>query len=1108
MKRLSLLALAAAAIAAAADPATIAPAEPALLGAKAVLAAALRPPEKAAPKPVEPSDDDRYREALGRLRAAGGAGPSAADWLAAVDCGLRLPPDGRNRSGLLWDLLDSLPGPREWDALRAGLRERAAGEPPPAGPWVLPALRVAVEFLAGGGRGVPEEAFAPFAAAAAPEGVDPGRFDRARAALRRAMENPGQPAPAPFSATRFEARLDRALRGTASERLVWPAEVAALPDETRTPLLRRALAGANPWETGLDSDLPPAVADRLVEAATADPAACGPAAWALVRMDDARGRALFDALVAAHDPLGGIRRRMREAAADLAADAADALVAPEPPDPEDVFDRNDYRGEPGAYAGLLANAVKAELDAGRLASAEALAAPLEPSDWPAVCALGRPLVPSRSFETWIAFLEPRLPAGAALLDSPLLTAWEVACAETAPERFPDAFRARLGDAADSRRAAEELARFRLRVARLEGHLDAVGESVFAGVEDNVRDLLETERPGGVAAWCARLAALGETKRLSAALDRVLGSAAAMWTEGWISSPVWAVRRLAEAGRPADAEALARDALRHGARRSGGWFFDGVVDEDPAVALLWLYVRAGRPRDALEFAAGWPFWNDPGLPAPCCRSEPDETPALLAQALASAGGDEGAATAETIARIALLGHRVYRWEDRPTIDDWPGDVLAATMPPERFRALLDGLLLARPRHEWLWRWKARSLLRDGELDAAEAAARRAVALESDGRGRARDALADVLDARGGPDARAAAAALRRGATAERAASLAEGTLDDGLRSLAIRRLEAAARLAADAPDVGWKIAALLRRAGRAQEADALAADALRNAGAWLGPVDGVRFGDDAARAAAEAILPALAEAPDAGANVRFLLARLRAAQGRTDDAIDECGRALALDPGHFAAAAEMLRLCDEAGRPAAERGRLQTLLARLDPCFEAERGTAPSRIVDWPGLWRAFDDAAAAAPPVWTPKEEILYRFAAAARIADAQRAAKRAAAAAAAEEAGAGPDAGADETGGDGWGERLRFEPGDLDPFAGHSPVRLLGQAPWCWRLVDLASVLSGDVRPVRRARSRRRDDEDAVSYCIAPGPSHESAADRETDPWSAAGDDAYFYDD
>ena len=144
---LSLAAFAPLVAARAEDPATNAPAaDPAaIVGAKAVIAAALRPEPKPA---AETNGWDRFLLAVRALEdrqteTRGAVDPAA--WLAAVDLALAVEPDARRTidakaapsngdalsptvRGELRALLSVLPGPSGWDAIRAGLRERAERE--------------------------------------------------------------------------------------------------------------------------------------------------------------------------------------------------------------------------------------------------------------------------------------------------------------------------------------------------------------------------------------------------------------------------------------------------------------------------------------------------------------------------------------------------------------------------------------------------------------------------------------------------------------------------------------------------------------------------------------------------------------------------------------------------------------------------------------------------------------------------------------------------------------------------------------------------------------------------------------------------------------------
>ena len=1092
-------------------PATNAPAlgSEAMAGAKAVLAAALRAPAPKAAPPAGTNDVTRYDAALETLdrRAAEGNGAvPAADWLAAVDCAMRLPADGANKPirARLEDLVRRFPGPRDWDAVRAGLRERAAaaaGAPPPAGPWLLPALRTVADFLGEGGRGVPADAFAPFAAAAAPEGVDSNRLDRARAALRRAMEKPGEPSPAPFSLARFERKLDRALRGTTSEQLAWPEELEALPDETLAPLLRRALAGTTDGNGILGFQcLSSNMAARLVAAALADPAACGPAAWALTMPGYAGGRALFDALVAANDPLGAIRKRMREAAADAEDDVEDSLSAPRPIRAADVFGWRDFDTTLSLYAQSLPLLIGSALDDGRLDEAEALAAPLASADWDAVFVLGHMPRPERSFAAWRAFLEPRLPEGEDLLESPFLVRYAGVCRDEAPERYFEIVRARLGAAADTPDGTNVLEGFRVDVATRTGDLDTVEAAVRAEIERTGEGSPRWRYRSREERWGFALATMGETARLSDALDRILARLATQREEGSRWAPFWVVRSLAALGRFADAEALVRDAL-DATRTSYERLDNDSYNDEPAAELVWLYAQAGRPGDALAFAAGWPKWDHAQLGGDSLRVDPFSVPAMIAGAFAAAGRDDGAA----FARFAATKSVASEWA---VTGDWPFETLFSTTKPAETLPFLDGLLRVDPFAERLWRWKAEALRRAGDLAAAEVAARRAVALDrhevdtgwhsmpdfEDGeRGRSFETLAAVLAERGGAAAGAEAAALRRAADAARARAAGLKLWREDYRTNAVERYATAARLADGSPILRWLVAGKLPEGA---EADAFAEAALRDLAAGGGGADLVWFGWERTNLA-ERVLPALAAAPGAAAAAHLLLGRLRKEQSRWEEAFAEYGRALALDPGSLDAVESMLGLRGEVERPAAEWGALQARLRRLDPCRKNHSEDA-RKIVDWPALWRAFEEAGAGPSLAWTPGVAPFFRFEATAKIEEAKEAAEKATAAAIAAAAGAQAADGDGENDNQSAAARPRLQ----NAFADASPAKMLKDAPWCRRLLDLASVLSGD-KPRDAGRRGGGDD----PWCLTAGAvSSDYASFGEA--FCLGGDDDYFYDE
>ena len=420
-------------------------------------------------------------------------------------------------------------------------------------------------------------------------------------------------------------------------------------------------------------------------------------------------------------------------------------------------------------------------------------------------------------------------------------------------------------------------------------------------------------------------------------------------------------------------------------------------------LVWTYVEAGRPQDALDFVAGWPQWKGSGLSsASLTYAARGSFAESIARALVGAGGEENAATAALIARAAVeeqFGPRPYG-----QVSDWPFEILLETMPGDAFRTLLEGLSRLDPYEERPWQWAAESLRREGDLPGAEAAARRALEIDpTDGESPPGDRilsyaiLASILEQKGGAEARNEAATLRRVVAAVRAAEKGDVLTELGDLTDAIRFYDEAADLFADAYCVQWRLAERLRATGRADEAVAHYEETFRHMPAQFGQVASLCFGcqgvfsSEESVGAAERILPALAAEPGAGAAVHFLLGMLRNEQGRFEEAAAAYERALEVDPGHFNALRDLLLMRDSVDRPTAEWARLQAQARRLDP-FLRNHWEFESKIVDWPGLWRAYEEGAADAPPPDASIPSILYRFEAAARARDVADAARRAAA--------------------------------------------------------------------------------------------------------------------
>ena len=1134
--------LAAAAVAATADPA---PADPAaMVGAKAVIAAALRPAPKAA---AETNSYDRFLlavRALGdrQVETHGAVAPDA--WLAAVDLALAVeqdtartipaadgPADGNASKASvrsrLEALLSVLPGPEGWDAIRAGLRERAdrlavASAPdaekaekktPDARPVLLAALRAAADFLGEGGRGAPDSLSA-FSALSLPEKLTPNRVEKWLAALRRTMENPGVPARAPFSAERLLRIIER-LRHSGGEygvELRLAKELADLPDAEFAPLAASLLAPAaegdgKSWYYGINFEYVPSNGlARLAEAAATTENA-GPFAWML--LDHISGmesgpdaHPLFNALVAAQNPLATIRKRVADARAwraDLKAEHAEDGEDEEEDedesaaDPATVFSWDDHGTPIARYASALCNLVSRDLDAGRLADAEALAEPLTADDWAAVVGLvrmvyGNGLSVQHPADAWRTFLEARLPKGEALLRSRFLSPYATACLPDQRDRFEATFTRLLGDDAGSDKAKKVLREHRLAFARETGDLDALEADFLeqtdpaskdAGLDSEVRD------------WCRALEALGETNRLVRALDRVLAFAAAPAPDGGRrKAPAWAIPILSRIGRFGDAEAVAGAAMAEiaGKMRKDAYF--SYEDAATVTELLRVYLDAGRPADALDLAAGWPRWKDSAIRATDYLAvSRDSLPATLAAALVRAGGETNRATATAIARAAIGKFGTSR--------DWPFEILIETMPGEAFRKLADELVRLNPYEERPWQWKAESLRREGDLAGAEAAARRAIEIDpTDGEADAGDRirsysiLASILEEKGGAEAEKEAATLRRVVAAVRAAEKGDELADLGYTAGAIARYDEAAALFSDAYCVQWRLAERLRKAGREAEAVAHYEETFRHMPAQFGQVASLCFGCEGvftsseSVGAAERILPSLAAAPGAGASVHYLLGMLRDHQKRYNEAYSAYASALEIDPGHFDSLKELLSLRDNVERPAADWARLQAHARRLDP-FLRNHSELAFRIVDWPGLWRAWDEAVSGAPALWKAPTEPLFRFEAAARVEDAANAARRAA------EDEIAREAGAENEDGDSAEDDRRDERDSASYLPARMLVRMTGSRFWASRLIDLAAILAADPPP--------SDDSGCTLGCFAPSPAADSAFDVDVD--------MYFWD-
>ncbi len=366
-------------------------------------------------------------------------------------------------------------------------------------------------------------------------------------------------------------------------------------------------------------------------------------------------------------------------------------------------------------------------------------------------------------------------------------------------------------------------------------------------------------------------------------------------------------------------------------------------------LIQVYHQAGRHNDVLALLENAPWWgtatNLADLPA-------DTFFVPAAQALHAAGRD---AEAWTI----LTRH----------LAEEPGDdkayvVLARIPDPDRI-PFLDRLYARDRFEERPLIWKAALLLRDGQLDAAEAVVRQALKVDpTDGeqpdgdRVRAYAVLADVLTAKNQPDdAGFFAKVVRSVRIAEEGDRLNEA----GLTSRSLQRYAEAETYFADAYCVQWRLAERFQALGQTEEARKHYQIAFERMPEQFGQVASLCFGcmgvfeNPESRGAAEIVLTRLATNAPVRPAVFYLLGQLREEQKRYPEAYAEYRKAIDLDPGYLDVWEKINGLGSHLDLSAAEWSDIQLRMVRMDP-FGRHISVQLENLMDLGGFWTAQMDA--------------------------------------------------------------------------------------------------------------------------------------------------------
>jgi tetratricopeptide (TPR) repeat protein len=397
----------------------------------------------------------------------------------------------------------------------------------------------------------------------------------------------------------------------------------------------------------------------------------------------------------------------------------------------------------------------------------------------------------------------------------------------------------------------------------------------------------------------------------------------------------------EAGRLADIEALAVEALAMGLRES-----QQNIDMMEAVQILGplaaVYDAAGRPADVMALLEHAPWW---GVEDVCELVSQDSLQMPVLHALVATDRTRDAAR---FARLILV--------TKPDDDN----VYSVLVDVEGINCLpfLEDLSQRDRFQERPLIWKAEVLRRTGQLDAAEAAARAALQIDpTDGEQHAGDrvrvysVLAAILEAGG---KKSDAAFFSNVVESVRMAEEGDRFTEMGLLERSLPLYEQAEVLFGAAYCVQWRLAERLQAMGRTAEAEMHYAIAFERMPEQFGRVASFCFGCEgafrsgASRSAAERVLSGLLDKEPVRPQVYYLMGLLREAQDRKSEAADYFKKALEKDPEYFDAMRALLNLASVVFMTQDERNSLMLRMLALDPL--QRHGTYIKEISDFKALW--------------------------------------------------------------------------------------------------------------------------------------------------------------
>lgn len=512
----------------------------------------------------------------------------------------------------------------------------------------------------------------------------------------------------------------------------------------------------------------------------------------------------------------------------------------------------------------------------------------------------------------------------------------------------------LGHLVDARLAADEVD------AGVAALIEQI-ETLEAKPEENAVDVLQ---------YYAQIAQIGllmdQTDWLSRGLDGALAGLSKpgdpQGRDRWErrSAMQTVVEVLIETDRLAEAERLLVDAVEqairsseHEARMYGGGSNDEAVD--PLLDLVTFYGRSGRLDDVLTLLTKAPHWGVTDFVELYTQTPDIEGPPLAwsaAQALAQDGRRDEALRILDAALRVMPG------------DDALYDMLVALEPAD-IVARLDALYELDPYEERPLIWKASLQLEAGDVAAAEATIRQAIAVDpSDGeqgpgdRMRAYSVLADILREQGDIET---AEVMEGAVRAIRLAEDADRFDRAGLLSRAVSMYKEALTHFADAYCIQSRLAIQLANLGRYDEAAEHYERAFELMPDSFGRVESHCFGcegafsGERAKTIAERVFDRLVVAHPFKPQVHYLRGYLNSSRDRDREALADYREAVRMDPQYLNAWKKIHSLSRQMHIDRAQRDEATLKIFRLDPLGRHSSADL-NGVKDIAEAWRAVESA--------------------------------------------------------------------------------------------------------------------------------------------------------